>query len=313
MKEQHTTVIKSDEPVTIKIGGDHRWFRMFSSVIESGVWSKLSPSAAKVLVTIAKFADSCWVAFPGISTIQVSAGISRRAVYYALDELEGVGLLLRRRRGGGQYGSVYQLLPPIIENDLFNNKVQGVALGGARGCTKGVPVVAPELDQLTRPIAAGSFINSFSPSAAGSAAADISKFLISVGVGDPARSEIVSSGLTLEKIKKVVSKWRESGKGLGVLVLNLRIAAEQLPLEKQKIETNKNLRSSEDLLKSRVDAENQLLDEWYSALGSEREQELRQKASESLTSFERRLVGSKGPDESFVLLRAMYKLSNGVA
>jgi len=305
--EKHTTIISSDEPVEIKIGGDHRWFRMFSSVIETGVWSRLSPAAAKILVTIAKYADSNWMAWPGISSLQVSAGVSRRSVYRSLDELERVGLLLRRRRGGGTFGSVYQLLPPVIEKDLFNRQgVQSVAWGvsplapgGVTTGTKGVSPLAPELDHRTKPTAATK----------NSAAAEISELLISVGIGEPVRSEISGSGLDFRKVQSVVSSWRESGKGLGSLVLNLRVAVDQIPLVAKKTDKARSVLAEKREMIARAERENEQMTDWFTSLDDNTAENLLQKASDSLSGFERRLVGSKGPLESSVLLAAMYRIS----
>lgn len=305
--DKHTTIISSDEPVKVEIGGDNRWFRMFSSIIESGVWCRLSPSAAKVLVTLAKYADSTWVAWPGISTIQGASGVKRRAVYYAIDELEKAGVLLRRVRGGGATGSVYQLLPAVVPGDLFNGGgvspvirggCTGVHGGGARGCTKGVHTVAPELYQRTIPA---------EQQVKNSAAAEISEFLLGVGVGEPVRSEIAGSGLSLSKIRKVVSRWRKSGKAVGALVLDLRVAVDREPLEQARAVAAVDLAAADAAQRQAVEDENRALNAWYESLGTDQERQLRQKALESLTSFERRLVGTRGPLESRVLLNAMRK------
>lgn len=109
MSEKHTTVITSDEPVKVMVdeaGG--RWFRLFCSLVESGAWSRLSDSACRVYVVLAKHCGAQWIAWPSLPTLAQLSGKSRRQVRRAVLELESEGLI-RRRVGGGRCSTLYQL------------------------------------------------------------------------------------------------------------------------------------------------------------------------------------------------------------
>lgn len=226
----HRTVIESDQPIEVQVKGDGRWFRLFAAVVESGAWHRLSPSAAKVLVVLAKFANDSWLAWPGITTIQGRAGVSRASVYRAVDELEAAGLLLRRRRSGGRgLVTVYQLLEPAFVGGLW---VGGEGRPNKKGLTretKRVSPVRPELDQGTRPAAGGetSEVGSVAGgpgrgSAAAAGGCPVREALAACGVGEPAASELVGAGVTVDQVQRVGSRARSAGKGPGVVVLDLR-------------------------------------------------------------------------------------------
>lgn len=111
----HTTVITSDVPVEVHVGdrGGY-WFKIWVSVIQSGAWASLSPTAAKVYVTLARYANgnpslACW---PSSSTLERDSGLSRSAVFRALAELVAAGLVVRRLVGGGTTTTMFQLVEP---------------------------------------------------------------------------------------------------------------------------------------------------------------------------------------------------------
>lgn len=111
----HTTVITSDAPVEVHVGerGGY-WFKVWVSVIESGAWARLGPTAAKVYVTLARYANgnpslACW---PSSSTLERDSGLSRSAVFRALAELVSAGLVVRRLCGGGTTTTTFQLVEP---------------------------------------------------------------------------------------------------------------------------------------------------------------------------------------------------------
>lgn len=111
----HTTVITSDVPVEVHVGdrGGY-WFKIWVSVIQSGAWASLSPTAAKVYVTLARYANgnpslACW---PSSGTLERDGGLSRSAVFRALAELVSAGLVVRRLSGGGTTTTTFQLVEP---------------------------------------------------------------------------------------------------------------------------------------------------------------------------------------------------------
>lgn len=106
--DKHTTMIVSDTPVSVVVPDDARWFRVFVSLVESGAWSRLSDTACRVYVVLAKHCGPQWVAWPSLPTLSRLAGKSRAQVKRAMLELISEGLM-RRRSGGGRQSTLYQL------------------------------------------------------------------------------------------------------------------------------------------------------------------------------------------------------------
>lgn len=110
MDEKHTTIISSDEPVTVSVDGSGgRWFRMFCHLVETGAWARMSDSACRVYVVLAKHASRDWIAWPSLATLADVAGCSTASVKRATNELQHEGLL-QRFRGGGRRSTCYRLL-----------------------------------------------------------------------------------------------------------------------------------------------------------------------------------------------------------
>ncbi len=87
---QHTTVIRGDQPVlhvTFAQPDDGRWFRLLNSLIDSGAWGRLSDSACRTLVVLARHASADGTSLPSLATLKEQAGLSKSAVYEALKEL----------------------------------------------------------------------------------------------------------------------------------------------------------------------------------------------------------------------------------
>jgi hypothetical protein len=111
MSEKHTTIISSDEPVSVTVRTDGRWFRVFHSLVESGVFARLSDSACRVMVVLAKHGSGDrWLVWPSMSTIIRLSGVGRRSAYRAISELEGEGVVRRRSGGGGRQSTLYEIL-----------------------------------------------------------------------------------------------------------------------------------------------------------------------------------------------------------
>ena len=118
---KHTTVITSDQPIHVIAGetGGH-WFRIFRAIVDGGHWAKLSPSAAKILIVLARHVNDemrsgrgDWLAWPSVSTLMRLAGTGRSMTFMAITELEQAGLLRRQISGGGSSSNVYKLLEPV--------------------------------------------------------------------------------------------------------------------------------------------------------------------------------------------------------
>jgi hypothetical protein len=125
--EKHTTIITSDEPVRVEVHTDGRWFRMFTSLVESGTWARMSDAACRVYVALAKHCDQRWMAWPSLRTLVRLSGVKERAVCYAVDELQREGLL-QRRRGGGRMSTMYELLEVAATPTLpFPGAVRGLS------------------------------------------------------------------------------------------------------------------------------------------------------------------------------------------
>lgn len=112
-------------------------FQTAYTVIPNSVITRLleigSLSALKVYLALSRRCygnhRECW---PKIETLEDETGLSRRSVFNALDELEGVHLVIREPQygeDGRQYSTVYRLESPTVG-------VQPVARGeGAARCT----------------------------------------------------------------------------------------------------------------------------------------------------------------------------------
>ena len=309
---KHTTVITSDVPIEVNVKND-RWFKMFHAIVEYGYWTKLSLSASKVYVILAKFSDGDWCSWPSVSTIQGWAGISRRSVYRAIEELEKLGLLVLRVSGGGRKCNTYQLLPPLRPDNLFTR------VESAKCLTRETPPVSPVRPHPSHQRDPNKTYRERLIAVAEEkqekpAAAEIENYLISLGVGEPVRSEFVNSGLSLSKIRHVAARWRKSGRSVACLVLDLRQAVEQLPLieaSKARLATQKQKSDpvqSVELQRSEIlAARDEILSRFYS-LEEQEQQSLLQNARESLTLLELRAVGNKTLNESPTLCRAISKL-----
>ena len=131
-REPHTHLIRSDVPVRVTVepadspgtppAKGEPWFRLFRSVVHSGLWAELTPASAKVLIVLAECVndkrrgdEGRWFAWPSVATIGERAGLGRRAVQKALGDLETRGLIDRCRRRTakrGDFSSEYELHPP---------------------------------------------------------------------------------------------------------------------------------------------------------------------------------------------------------
>ena len=86
----------------------------------------LTPSQKSVLLTLGWFDNPVRGAFPSVATIQQWTGLSRRAVYYALDNLQKEGFIYRIRQPRRHMPPVYKLVIPVeIINSLKSDPQSG--------------------------------------------------------------------------------------------------------------------------------------------------------------------------------------------
>ena len=150
---KQTHVIDSDVPVRVTVepadpphpppAAGQPWFRLFRSLVHSGVWAELTPAAAKVLIVLGECVndrrrdeEGRWHAWPSVATIAGRSGCQRRAVQKALADLEARGLISRCRRRTarrGDYSNEYELHPPASED--APEEAHEDAHGGASGAT----------------------------------------------------------------------------------------------------------------------------------------------------------------------------------
>ncbi len=231
-----TVSIESDDAQRGRRGPG--WFRMFRPVVRRRIWANFSASAKAVYPVLAERCDEDWVAQvpfeqprslhgtdERLGLVELS-GQSRSGVNRAMKELKRKGLLIVRVDGRGRNCGVYQLVPPLVVDapkhatgDTLN--MPPVAHSRVTGDTFKVPPVAP-LQNIER--GRESLRLSLETAAAGAAR----NALQGKGVGEPALSELVAAGLTVELLQAVASRMRP-GKGVGALILDLRAELRRQP------------------------------------------------------------------------------------
>ena len=139
---------EGDEVVTITVGEGRTgfFFKIFSAVVESGRWARLSPSAAKVLVVLAHAVNAerrseggTWLAWPSVAKIMQRAGTKQSQTYVAIAELERAGLLCRRTTGGGRASTTYQILEPTPVRGTLPLRPTGIDPSDPSGPPEGTP------------------------------------------------------------------------------------------------------------------------------------------------------------------------------
>lgn len=76
--------------------------RIDADLVRGGLWAKLSPPAAKMVVALLVHIDRAGGCWPSVATLSDLAGLGRTATYKALRELEGLGLVRTETKGGGR-------------------------------------------------------------------------------------------------------------------------------------------------------------------------------------------------------------------
>ncbi len=119
MATKHTTLITSDAPVNVSVDTEHQGvFMLFRALVRQGYWAQMSNRAQRVLVVLAEYVNvnsrkttNEWLAWPSISTLERDAGLARGNITRALNDLEELNIIERRRQGGMK-STLYRLLPP---------------------------------------------------------------------------------------------------------------------------------------------------------------------------------------------------------
>ncbi len=99
--------------VSVEPTGSEQWFRVFTTVVDSGAWGQLTGAAKGVLIVLARYVNDArrratgeMVAYPSVRTIASAAGITVRGAQKALRELEAAKLIRRgaqRDEGTNEY------------------------------------------------------------------------------------------------------------------------------------------------------------------------------------------------------------------
>jgi len=101
--------------------------RAMALLIESGVWSDMTPTEKAIWPVLAKWVPQDGGTFyRGGADIARDAGVSTTRVWPAIDRLESRGLLLRVQRGrsdkgGRRSATIYRMLTPVAKCDRSHN------------------------------------------------------------------------------------------------------------------------------------------------------------------------------------------------
>ena len=223
----------SGTDVTIRAEMPGGWFKITNAMIDDGTMARLGNAALRVFLVLSRMANAEGMAWPSVATLVERTGCSRRDVFRAIRELEQAKLVTRRSGGGQRRTNWYrvnQTVPPTAPLPETN--------GAAHG-TRTVPPVAPYQDSKKNTQQQPKVVHACKPSkpprrpTGPVAAADSSKeknrcALIRAGVAEPTRSRLAAlPGLTPDLIASKAESVRSRGKGVGVLVLELRAVVEQ--------------------------------------------------------------------------------------
>lgn len=319
---KHTTVITSDEPVSVHVetGGGH-WFRIFTAIVDTGIWADLSPSAAKVLVVLTRHVNDGqrqrggdWLAWPSVTTIMKLAGTKRAATYQAIAELEQRKLLTRRNGGGGRNTTTYQLIEPPVH-------ARGpVHAHGPQGSTHTNP---------TRPrTRTRSRLNEEDrkkqqvDAAAGDVCQDVLEALVAAGISEPTRTQLATlSGVTTRLVEQVAERAISQGKGVGVIVNDIRakaaanVAKRERARAKRQVEremqaTQQQQRETEREEQERIDSEMLTVNRFINSMSDNELEQARQDVLDSMTAMERKAVERLDVKKSRTLKRRIYNMAN---
>jgi len=177
------------------------------------------------------------IAWPAVDTIASGLGISRRSVQIALRSLEQAGMIREISKGGGRKSegkyctAGYQITPPSGATDCASKSTRGATdcaprpFRGATECSQG----RNPLRGGAQPTAPEEVLRGIEEQQQ-DAAADpgLARALKLAGVAEPARSELVElPGITPRLIREKSAWCRDRGKGVPVLIAELRLASEQ--------------------------------------------------------------------------------------
>jgi len=234
----HTTVITSDEPVRVNVGGDSsgHWFRLWSSLVDHGIVGKMTLAECRTLIVLAKFASwDTWESWPSVAKIAQLAGLTTRPVEKALANLERLGVLTKVQSGGGRgRTAVWKLTEPGRPRPLEtpSQKTGFVQTGFGEKPRPAVRINPVPRDGGTRlrELEQQQHADQAQPGTPDIpiAAADLMEALAESGIAEPTRSRLaILEGLTPHLVRSETTRAQEAGKGIGALVRNLEAAAEK--------------------------------------------------------------------------------------
>jgi hypothetical protein len=204
---KQTHIVHSDDPVRVTVepltSNDLSWFRLFRSVVHSGVWAKLTPAAAKVLVVLAECVNDAirkeqnrWIAWPSIATIGLRAGVERRAAQKAIALLEEHGLVRRCRRRNasrGDYSNEYELTPPPAHAGAQGGAAENAQEGVFEKTPDRASVSAPRPRSAKRSPGAAARAQQSTDKKETRSDSSIRAKLVSAGIGEPTLSRLLDT------------------------------------------------------------------------------------------------------------------------
>lgn len=254
------------------------------------------PAQAVYMVLVCHANQKTRIAWPSHDTIAASLGCGIKVVERAVGDLQKQGLIEVLKRGGGRtktgkgISNRYKITPPYpVRND-------GVEGGATPSEMTDNPVT---FDQRTPSEMTGEQVREQVIEQQQGAAAGIDdssdpnrQALTLAGVGDPARSDLADlPGITPTLIRDKAAWCRERGKGVPVLIEELKLASEQ------HIERERRRRDQQETIPAPKPAEPVISDEERQAGLAGMRAALR--AKRNITAFPNASRGAKGGSTEF--------------
>jgi hypothetical protein len=129
MTKHRTIVAVEHDPeqsaiVSVEPTQSDQWFRVFTAVVDTGAWGRLTGAAKGVLIVLARYVNDArrratgeMVAYPSVRTIAAAAGITTRGAQKALRELESAKLI---RRGMQRDEGTFEYRMLVTKSDQAN-------------------------------------------------------------------------------------------------------------------------------------------------------------------------------------------------
>ena len=115
--------------------GAFKPMKWFNALVTSGRYAALSGSAQRVVAVLFAHAGSSGVAWPSIDKLVEETALSRRAVQYAIEELDRSGVIIRHEPGYDGHRSATYVMADLQKAHEIKSDNDG---WGATQCTPGV-------------------------------------------------------------------------------------------------------------------------------------------------------------------------------